>query len=58
MNNGIFVFFHFNLLLKMDMEWNNNWVHGNFLNVILLMMTSKPQKLARRVFKFGSLCTY
>lgn len=58
MNDGIFVFFHFNLLLKMDMEWNNNWVHGNFLNVILLMMTSKTQKLARRVFKIGSLCTY
>jgi len=51
-------FFSFNLLLKLDLEWNHNWVHDNFPNIILLMITSKTQNLARKVFKIGSLFTY
>lgn len=58
MDNEKFVLFHFNLLLKMHIEWNNNWVHDNSLTVILLMMTSKPQNSARRVFKIGFLRTH
>lgn len=41
----------------MDIEWNHHWVRDNFLNVTLLMMTPKPQNLARGVFKTGSSCT-
>lgn len=50
MDDGKSVLFHFNLLLKMHMDWNNNCVLDNSLNVILLMMTSKTQYLARKVF--------